>query len=167
MPRLRLFLVGALLALTLPSARAHDPFENTVDLAITPDALEVTAVLSPPSSTGLLKTSGAVKITKDNFASHRAVLLEAAARVCVLLDTDGKLITPARTYVSLNLDGEVTYLFEYPASTRPASLHSDLIASLGSGYFVAVTDRTLSPAKRVVLVRAKPACALPVSSRQP
>ncbi len=166
MLRLPLFVVGAVLALLFcPSAHAHDPRESTIDIHLTSDGLELTAALSPPSSIGLLKNPSDGAVTKENFPARRTALLAAAARVCVLLDTDGTPIAPARIHVSLNSDGEVTYLFEFPAATRPASLRTDVLASLGSGYFFAVTDHTVSPAGRAVLVRAKPACSLPVTSR--
>jgi hypothetical protein len=167
MPLLRSFLVLLLAVLASGVARAHDPFENTIDIGITSDVLEVTAVLSPPSATGLLKNSGGGKITRDNFASFRADLLAAAVRVCALLDAEGKAIPPSRTLVSLNHEGEVAYLFEFPATTGPASLRSDLIASLGTGYYCEVTDRTVSPARHAVLVRTKPACPLPVTATVP
>jgi hypothetical protein len=167
MPPLRSLLVLLLAVFASGVARAHDPLESTVDLRITSDGLELTAVLSPPSATRLLKNPDAGIVSKTNFSGYRAELLTAAPRVCALLDADGKSLAPASTHLSLNREGEVTCLFVYPASTRPASLRSDLIASLGSGYFIAVTDHTVSPARRTALVRAKPACPLPVTASAP
>lgn len=157
-----------LLASVLVSvARAHDPLENTIDLCVSAEALEVTAVLSLPSALSLLKNPDAGAITKANFPDYRAALHAASAQVCTLLDADGKSIAPSRTHVSLNRDGEVTYFFEYPVSTRPASLRSALIASLGTGYFFEITDRTVSPVRRTALIHSKPASPLPVPVSSP
>lgn len=161
---LRSFLFLLLAALCPLVTWAHDPFENTVDLRLTAEALEITAVLSPPSATALLKNPDAGAVSKATFPGYRADLLAAAPRVCALLDGEGKLIAPSRTHVSLNTDGEAVFFFEFPASTRPASLRSDLIASLGAGYYCEVTDRTVSPARRLVLVRARPSCPLAIPS---
>lgn len=165
MPLLRPCFVLLLAVLASCVAQAHDPLENTLDLRSSPEALEVVATLSVPSARSLVKKSDAGEITKENFPTLRAILLAAAPDVCALLDADDKLLPPSRVLVSLNHEGEVSYFFEFPAGTRPASLRVNLLASLGAGYFFEVTDRRLSPARRFVLVHDKTAGPLSVPAR--
>lgn len=162
MRRFLRLVVGTVLALHVcASARAHDPLQGTLALRTTPDGLEITAVLSPPLATGLLPKPANGPVSKVSFPGYRAELLAAADRVCALLDANGKRIAPVRVFVTLNPEGEVAFLLEYPASVAPASVRVDLLASLGAGYFFEVTDHRSAPPHRLSLVRGKTSAALP------
>ena len=94
-------------------------------------------------------------IQTANFFEHRPGLLAAAPSLCTLLDSADRPIAPLQTLVSLNSEGEVTYLLLYPPDTRPAALRSAFLdTSSAPGRFVSLLDSTRSPAGRAVLVRA-------------
>lgn len=167
MPSLRRFLVLLFTLALAGVACAHDALENTLELRITADGLEITALLSNPSAAGLLTPPAAAPITKATFPDQRATLLAAAGRVCTLVDVSGKTLPPARTHVSFIANGEVRYLFQYPATTPASALKVDLLSALAAGYFVEVTDRTVEPLRRVVLVLGHLTCPLTLPAAAP
>lgn len=148
-------------------ARAHDARESTLELRVTAEGLEISALLSNPSASGLLTPPDAGPITKSTFPGQHAGLLAAASRVCTLTDSAGKTLPPARTHVSLSPNGELRCFFQYPASLRTATLRVDLLSTLAPGYFVEVTDRTVDPVRRVVLVRGHPTYAFALRAESP
>ena len=167
MPLLRRLLVLLFTLVLAGAMRAHDARESTLELRVSAEGLEISALLSNASAAGLLTPPDAGPITKATFSDQHAGLLAAASRVCTLTDSTGKTLPPARTHVSLSPNGELRCFFQYPASLRTATLRVDLLSTLAPGYFVEVTDRTVKPVRRVVLVRGHATYAFVVPGASP
>jgi hypothetical protein len=158
-PLHRLFL--SILAVFCTSlASAHDPFQNSIEIQPTAECLEVVAILSPLTGGALLNPPSRDPLSEEVYLAQQAGLLAAAAKVCALQDSEGKTIPSSRVHVSFNRQGELEFLFEYPAATRPAALRVDLLSSLDNKYFFEVVDRTSHPPRLLNAVRSRPLCSL-------
>ena len=154
---LRPFLVAALLAVSRTLAHAHAPVESTVSVSVSSEGYELVADLTLQSAAVLLKPPASGEFSAATFPSHRKALIAVAGRVCTLLDADDKPLTPDRTVVSLNHDGEVRFTLLYPASARPVRLRFDLLDSLPLGRFCSLTDATTTPPRTAILLKNRTA----------
>lgn len=150
---LRPLLVAALFGVLRTLAQAHAPVESTVSVAVSAEGYELVADLTLQSASVLLKPPASEEFSANTFPVHRKALIAAAGRVCTLLDVDDKPLTPDRTLVSLSHDGEVRFTFLYPDSARPASLRFDLLDSLPLGRFCSLTDTTVTPTRKAILLK--------------
>jgi hypothetical protein len=136
-------------------AFAHDRFEGTIDLHSSAECLEVTVIVPAATVSVLLKSTENKLVTKDTLATHRPALLASADALCSLHDGKTKALQPSRIELSLGENGELCYLFEYPAATQPASLSVALLNSLPNQHFFVVSDHRAKPARRAVLIQGK------------
>lgn len=158
MPRLRPFLLACALAAgyAAPAARAHLPLESSAQIESAPEGLEITVTLSQGYAAALLDSGPGLPLTSEVFDAVRPALLAAAPRVGAITDASGETPPPARVLVSLTTEGEIRYLFVYPAAFVPAAFGMPALASLPRGYFCTVSDQRTHPPGRVILHKDRP-----------
>lgn len=141
--------------LSAACAFAHDRFEGTIDIQSSQECLELTVIVPAATVSVLLKSTDNSLVTKDTLAIHRPALLAGADALCCLHDSANQPLRPSRIQLSIGENGELCYLFEYPAATQPASLSVALLNSLPNQHFFVVSDYRSKPARRAVLVQGK------------
>ncbi len=157
---LRYLIASLCLLLSTACAFAHDRFEGTIDLHSSVECLEVTVIVPAATVSVILKSTDNSLVTKDTLPTHRPALLASAGTVSCLHDSANKAIQPSRIELSLGDNGELCYLFEYPAATQPASLSVALLQILPNQHFFVVSDYRSKPARRAVLIQGKAALDL-------
>lgn len=136
-------------------AFAHDRFEGTIDINASGECLEITVIVPAATASVMLKSSDNSLVTKDTLATHRPALLAAADAVSSLHDSTNKVLPPSRIQLSVGENGELSYLFEYPPATQPASLSVALLQLLPNQHFFVVSDHRFNPARRAILIQGK------------
>lgn len=163
MPRLPLPLLACLLAIwlvPLPS-QAHQALESSVQIASTPENLELTLTLAQPYAAALLVPPPTLPLTTENFDQLRPALLAIAPLLAAATDRSGKKLEPARVLVSLTTEGEIRYLFLYPSGLQPADFSMPALARLPRGFFCILSDQRTTPPGRVILFKERPLHAFP------
>ena len=151
-----LFVFGLLLGMAFPSlAQAHGPFESSLKIEATKDALEATAVLALDSARLLLPADQREGLQAGTFTEHRAALLAAAPAVCTLLDAGDAVLPPERVLVTLNRESEIHFLILYPATARPARLKVPFLEAQSLGCFCELVDLTGPEPRRATLLRGQ------------
>lgn len=150
----RLLVLAVSLA-ALP-CRAHLPLESTLVLTVGAEReIEVEMILSESAARGLLTPPPATILNPEVFEQHRARLLETAGEVCALLDAGDHALAPERVLVSLNPEGEVCYLFIYPAGTTATRLRCRYLETAAPGSFVLAKEGAATAPRHAVLVRGR------------
>ena len=163
MSRLRLPPLALVLAIcSLPtSGQAHQALESSAQIETTAENLEVTITLAQTYAPALLDPAPAMPLTPGNFHAVRPALLAVAPKVGAATDAVGATIPPARVLVSLTAEGEIRYLFLYPAELRPAGFGMPALATLPRGYFCTLSDQRSTPPGRAILHKDHPLHAFP------
>jgi hypothetical protein len=161
--RLRLPPLAFVLAIcSLPtSGQAHQALESSAQIETTAENLEVTITLAQTYAPALLDPAPTMPLTPGNFDAVRPALLAVAPKVGAATDAAGATIPPARVLVSLTAEGEIRYLFLYPAELRPAGFGMPALATLPRGYFCTLSDQRSTPPGRVILHKDHPLHAFP------
>lgn len=149
----RLLLLCVLAVCARPSLLAHSAGESSLVLSADAENLEVRVSLSLPSAAALLP-AGAAPLGAATLDTHRAALLAAASRVCVLSDSEGAALSPQRVLVSVFEEHELRFHFLFAPDARPARVQVPLLATLRGEAFCVVTDRRLKTPARSILTPA-------------
>lgn len=158
-------LLAVLLGLfALPTARAHSAGESSATIAADAENLAVTVSLSLPAASALLPAD-ATALGAATLDAHRATLLAAASRVCVLSDSAEAAIAPQRVLVSVFEEHELRFHFLFAPDARPARLQVPLLSTLRGEAFCVVTDRRLQTPARAILTAT--ATELPLATVGP
>ncbi len=146
----------------LPAAgRAHQALESSAQIESTAENLEITVTLAQTYAAALLDPAPAMPLTAGNFDVLRPALLVVAPKVGSATDAAGETVPPARVLLSLTTEGEIRYLFLYPAELRPAGFGMPALATLPRGYFCTLSDQRSTPPGRAILHKEHPFHAFP------